>query len=596
MAAADKVQQMIQARKNAETYSIAEQWEETVAKKKDKICFHYLGDPENNFPPRALTFNNVDAIANQVAHWALEQGLKKGDTVALFFENRPEFVALWLGFAKLGIITAWINNTIKLAPLVHSISVSQAKMVIFGAELTNVVKDVARDLTMNGIEQIIMSGTCNFCRSIDGELFVQPTTTFSNTYRKGVKYTDTMCYIYTSGTTGLPKASIIQHLKYCNIGIGGQALFSDTDVGYGGGMPLYHSAAGMIGIGYVVCAGLTYVIRKKFSAKNWLSDIRKYKVTIGQYIGELARYILSIPEEANDDENTLRFMIGNGLRPEYWDTFQIRFGVDIIVEFYGSTEGTGGFQNYIFLDNLKKGNYDGYGSVGQLTNENIMFLKYDVEKDELIRDSNGYCIKADVNEPGEMVVKVIKGETEFVGYTNKEATKKKLLENVFEAGDMFTRTGDLMKVDEKNWVYFVDRIGDTFRWKGENVSTAEVATELAKFPNVDEVNVYGVQIPNNEDGRAGCCAMIMPDTSAENLQRFFTHASSSLPSYSVPVFLRILPQMQITGTFKHQKVQMRNDGIDPVKVSDQIYYLEKGVYKLMDMAAYQKITSVGARL
>ena len=245
---------------------------------------------------------------------------------------------------------------------------------------------------------------------------------------------------------------------------------------------------------------------------------------------------------------------------------------------------------------MKKGNYDGYGSVGQLTNENIMFLKYDVEKDELIRDSNGYCIKADVNEPGEMVVKVIKGETEFVGYTNKEATKKKLLENVFEAGDMFTRTGDLMKVDEKNWVYFVDRIGDTFRWKGENVSTAEVATELAKFPNVDEVNVYGVQIPNNEDGRAGCCAMIMPDTSAENLQRFYTHASSSLPSYSVPVFLRILPQMQITGTFKHQKVQMRNDGIDPVKVSDQIYYLEKGVYKLMDMAAYQKITSVGARL
>ena len=592
----DEMQRMIQERKNADTYSIAEQWEETVAKKQDKVCFHYLGDPENNFPARSLSFNDVDGIANQVAHWAFKQGLQKGDTVALFFENRPEFVALWLGFAKLGIITAWINNTIKLTPLVHSISVSQAKMVIFGAELTSIVKDVSRDLTANSIEQVIMSGTCTFCRSIDGELFVQPSTTFSSKHRRGVKYTDTMCYIYTSGTTGLPKASIIQHLKYCKIGIRGQQLFSDTDVGYGGGMPLYHSAAGMVGIGYVVCAGLTYVIRKKFSANNWLSDIRNYKVTIGQYIGELARYILSTPQRPDDAQNTLRFMIGNGLRPEYWDKFQMRFGIDIIVEFYGSTEGTAGFQNYIFLDNLKKGNYEGYGSVGQLTDKNIMFLKYDVEKDELIRNSSGFCVPAGVNEPGEMVVKVIKGETEFVGYTNKEATKKKLLENVFEAGDMYTRTGDLMKVDKKNWVYFVDRIGDTFRWKGENVSTAEVATELAKFPNVEEVNVYGVQIPNNEDGRAGCCAMIMPDTSAANLQRFYEHARSSLPSYSVPVFLRILPQMQITGTFKHQKVQMRNDGIDPVKVSDKIYYLEKGVYKLMDMAAYQKITSVGARL
>merc|ERR1712072_580474 len=169
---------------------------------------------------------------------------------------------------------------------------------------------------------------------------------------------------------------------------------------------------------------------------------------------------------------------------------------------------------------------------------------------------------------------------------NKEATKKKLLENVFEAGDMFTRTGDLMKVDEKNWVYFVDRIGDTFRWKGENVSTAEVATELSKFDGVDEVNVYGVQIPNNEDGRAGMSAMLMPDVSDANLADFHKHASDNLPSYSVPVFLRILPAMQITGTFKHQKVQMRNDGIDPEKVNDPIYFLQDGKYRLLDEEAY----------
>merc|ERR1711920_404108 len=243
---------------------------------------------------------------------------------------------------------------------------------------------------------------------------------------------------------------------------------------------------------------------------------------------------------------------------------------------------------------MGKGDRSGYGSVGKLTDPNVVFCRYNVEADELVRTADGFCVAVGVNEPGEMLVKLT-WATQFRGYSDKAASDKKVLANVFEKGDQYFRSGDLMKVDQDGWIYFVDRIGDTFRWKGENVSTAEVATELSKFSGVSEVNVYGVSIPNNEDGRAGMSAMLMPDVSEANLAAFHRHASSVLPAYAVPLFLRILPEMQITGTFKHQKVQLRAEGIDPAKVGDPIYFLENGVYKLMDVAAYQHITAGGPR-
>lgn len=577
---------------NPHGYTIADQWEETCSKYRSKTCFINISVN----PPQRLTFGDVDLAANRVAHWALKQGLSKGDVVALFMENRPEFVISWIGFCKIGVKTAWVNNTIKGKPLVHSIKVSGAKMLLFGHELADIVGSTFDDLVVNNIVCFCTGGFVSFCPSIDAALAKQPTTCNElKQKRKGINFWDVMCFIYTSGTTGLPKAAKILHARWWRVGMGALPIgITSNDVCYGAGMPLYHSAAGMIGIGYVVCVGVTYIIRRKFSASNWIADVRSYNATCGQYIGELARYVMATPKKPTDGNNQLRLLIGNGMRPEYWEQFQMRFNIDLIVEFYGATEGTGAFINAISLENLKKGDKTGYGAVGNINTSppgKFRFLKYDVDKEELVCGTDGFCKDAAVNEPGELVVIVTEDKgSKFVGYNNKSATKKKQLSNVFEHGDLYTRTGDLLKYDEQGWVYFVDRMGDTFRWKGENVSTTEVATEIAKCEGVEEVNVYGVQIPNNLDGRCGMAALVIDPTPAM-LKQLANHCKKNLPPYAIPVFLRILPRITVTATFKHQKVKLRKEGINPALCSDSLFYLQGSRYLPFSMNEYKQITS-----
>mmetsp|Transcript_82619 Transcript_82619/g.256638 ORF Transcript_82619/g.256638 Transcript_82619/m.256638 type:complete len:589 (+) Transcript_82619:114-1880(+) len=585
---------MLPAPSPTDEFTVADKWELTAAARGSHPCLVQI--PDERSAERSLSFSQVDSSANQVASWAASKGMKKGDAVALFMENCPEFVISWVGLAKQGLVTAWINNTIKLQPLVHSIRVAAARAVLFGAELADVVEAVHGDLAKEGIESFCLGASPAFCRGIDVDIAAQPSKAPAKLVRKGVQFKDTMCYIYTSGTTGLPKAAVIHHKTYVGTGGGFGELISEAAPGvlYGSGMPLYHSAGGMVGMGATVATGITYLIRRKFSASSWLGDIRTYRVTAAQYIGELARYVLATPEQADDGDNPLKLCTGNGLRPEYWERFQVRFGIDFIFEFYGATESTGGFSNMTLLANIKQGKKAGVGSVGRLNDPRVRFVRYDVDADEYVRGPDGFCIPVEANEPGEMLVRETDGEL-FRGYTDEAASKKKLVKDVFEKGDLYFRTGDLLRFDKDGWVYFVDRIGDTFRWKGENVSTAEVATELAKFAGVDEVNVYGVLIPNNEDGRAGMCAMVMEDASEERLAAFYRHAAASLPPYAVPLFLRIQPAMMITGTFKHQKVQLRNEGFDPSKVKDVLYYLDSGKYKMLDAEAYRRITQGGPR-
>lgn len=576
-------------------FTVADQWSAVCKAHSTKTCFIHAAEDEHS-PARQLTFLEVDALANQLASWSSKRGIAKGDCAALFMENRPEFVSTWMGLAKLGAVSAWINNTIKLQPLVHSIKVSSAKALFFGAELSDVVKAVHNDLTKLGIDSFCLGGMPGWCLGIDTELAAQPNQPPPASSRDGVLFRDNMCYIYTSGTTGLPKAAVIYHQTYVNVGFG----FADAvmamapGVIYGSGMPLYHSAAGMVGIACMLACGNTYVIRRRFSASTWLSDIRRYGVTSAQYIGELARYVLATTEQADDGKNSLKLCFGNGLRPEYWEQFQVRFGVDAILEFYGATEAPGGFNNVTLLAKIHQGDKSGVGSVGKLADERFQFVRYDVDADEYVRGSDGFCIPVAPGEPGELLIRNT-SDNPFRGYTDEGASNKKLVRDVFQKGDVYFRSGDLLRFDKDGWVYFVDRIGDTFRWKGENVSTAEVATELATFEGVDEVNVYGVQIPNNEDGRAGMCSLVMESPTAERLTAFYKHATANLPSYAVPLFLRLQQQMQITGTFKHQKVQLRNEGFDPSKVKDPLYYLEGGTYRKLDMAAYSKITQGGPR-
>mmetsp|Transcript_20425 Transcript_20425/g.36322 ORF Transcript_20425/g.36322 Transcript_20425/m.36322 type:complete len:612 (+) Transcript_20425:109-1944(+) len=593
---------LLNAIKAKNGYTMADMWEHTCDLYADRPAFQYVGC--ERYPEKKLTFREMDGLANQIARWATAQeGLVKGDTVALYMDNRIEYVAFWLGLSKIGVKTAFINNTIKKNPLVHSIVISEAKLVIFGAELDKSIFDVSRELIRkHGIEPVCSGGASMFARSIDGDIFKHSPQRPDRSLRDGVRMTDVFGYIYTSGTTGLPKAVNVTHIKQWAFAAGYKGLISETDVAYHSGMPLYHSSAGGIGIGFVFHFGCQMVIRPKFSANRWLADVRKYGVTVFQYIGELCRYIHAQPPTSQDSDTKLRLGTGNGLSKEIWVDFQKRFKIEKIREFYGSTEGNGAFKNVVSLDNLLKGDYSGVGCIGSVQNKNQMgarFVKYDINADELVRDADGNLQDCAPEEPGEclFVVRQDNPITSFVGYTDKKASQKKMVE---DKGKHYFRTGDLLMETSDGFVKFIDRIGDTFRWRGENVSTFECASELSKCPTVQEANVYGVQVPHVE-GRAGMASIVFRPSAASRQQalaKLLSHAQGNLPSYSVPVFVRVQNEVQTTQTFKHQKVQLRKEGIDPQQMGgDDLYWLhpDKKSYEPFTMEDYVQLQKPNVR-
>jgi len=341
--------------------------------------------------------------------------------------------------------------------------------------------------------------------------------------------------------------------------------------------------------------GITIVTRKKFSVNSFWKDATESKATVIQYIGELCRYLLNQPPGQYDQAHKVRVAIGNGLRPEIWIPFQQRFNIPEIGEFYGSTEGNASLGNH----SKTKESAGFVGRQGYLMRKisGVKIVKFDVDKEEVIRGKDGFCIECQPGEPGEFIGPIVATNalSRFDGYTDPAATKKKILSDVFVKGDSYARTGDLLTRNNQGYYSFIDRIGDTFRWKGENVSTTEVAQVLSVFPGVTEANVYGVQIPG-KDGRA-CMAGIICN---ENLDfnGLLKHCNEQLPSYAVPIFLRKLKEIDITGTFKHQKVELRKEGIDLKVVKDSIYWLSPNSkkYELFNQAVFDQIVSGKAKL
>jgi fatty-acyl-CoA synthase len=331
------------------------------------------------------------------------------------------------------------------------------------------------------------------------------------------------------------------------------------------------------------------VIAPKFSASQFWTDCVSHGVTAFQYIGELCRYLLNTPEHPDERRHTVRGCVGNGLRPEIWVAFQERFRIPQIVEFYGATEG-----------NVAMINYDGkVGSVGRLPALvrralGTHLIRYDVESDAHVRDANGFCIPCGPGEVGEAIGRIT-GVARFEGYTSASATEKKILRDVFEKGDAYFRTGDLMRMDAESYFYFVDRIGDTFRWKGENVATSEVAEVLSVAKGVREANVYGVSVPGHE-GRAGMAALVVDD--AFEPAALYAHVARALPSYARPVFVRISSEIEITGTFKHRKVELVKEGFDPATVPDSVLFADPGAksYVPLQPALHDRIVSGEVRL
>ncbi|XP_029094461.1 very long-chain acyl-CoA synthetase [Monodon monoceros] len=523
------------------------------------------------FRDQTLSYVQVDRRSNQVARALRDRlGLRQGECVAIFLGNEPAYVWLWLGLAKLGCAMACLNCNIRGKSLLHCFQCCGAKVLLASPELQEAVEEVLPSLKKDGVAVYYVSRSSNtdgvdsFLDKVDEV----STESIPESWRSEVTFFTPALYIYTSGTTGLPKAAMINHLRtWYGANLAATSGITENDVVYTT-LPLYHSAALLVGLHGCILTGATVVLRSKFSASQFWDDCRKYNITVIQYIGELLRYLCNSPQKPNDRDHKVRMALGNGLRGDVWREFIKRFGDVHIYEFYASTEGNIGFMNYT----RKVG---AVGRVNYLLRKVVTYelIKYDVEKDEPVRDGNGYCIKVPKGEVGLLVCRITQ-LTPFSGYAGgKTQTEKKKLRDVFKKGDLYFNSGDLLMMDHENFIYFHDRVGDTFRWKGENVATTEVADIVGLVDFVQEVNVYGVSVPGHE-GRIGMASIKMKEDHEFDGRKLFKHVADYLPNYARPRFLRIQDTIEITGTFKHRKVTLMEEGFNPAVIKDALYFLD----------------------
>jgi fatty-acyl-CoA synthase len=432
-----------------------------------------------------------------------------------------------------------------------------------------------------------MGGAHVCCDDLDAALAEVADTPAEPQWRDKVVCANTALYIFTSGTTGLPKAAKVSHLRMLFMMHGFAAALNTraSDRIYNV-LPMYHSAGGICAPGMAFTVGGTLVIRRRFSVTEFWDDCVRHRITAFQYIGELCRYLLNAPPSPNDRAHSVRAVIGNGLRPDIWRAFQRRFAIPRVVEFYGATEG-----------NVALVNYDGQlGAVGRIPRYlrrlfTTRIVRFDFERELPLRDSNGFCIECADDEVGEAIGQITdEPGKRFEGYARQADTEKKILRHVFAPGDAWFRTGDLLRRDRHGYFYFADRIGDTFRWKGENVATSEVDEALSATPGVIEANVYGVAVPGH-DGRAGMAALVIngrfdPAMMAKEL-------ADRLPVYARPVFLRLMPEIEITGTFKHRKIDLVEEGFDPSRIDNPLLVLngQTRSYEPLDRARYADIVA-----
>ncbi len=564
-----------------DTRTIADDFEDVIDAHPDNIAFVFEGE--------TVTYRRFEERANRVANWATSQNLKPGDVVALDLENCPDFAAIWFGLSKIGVAAALINTNLEGEGLSHCIGIVDAKAVIAGGVQAERVKACLPSL---GGENVLWDLDGEHGQDLSLALNGQRGTRPDREVRAHLKGKDTALFIYTSGTTGLPKAAKITNMKIRGTGRTSKALvrIEPSDRVYNT-LPLYHITGGGLGLVGALSVGATIILRRKFSASEFWDDIADNEASLFVYIGELCRYLVSAPDHPKQTAHALRAGFGNGLRGEVWRPFVERFQVPTMRELYGSTEG-----NVTFL------NLDGtIGAIGQMpawmgSKIGIELVKFDVVEERPIRGQDGLCIRADVDEPGEVLGKITNvGRQDFSGYHDKKATEAKILTDVFEQGDRWFRTGDLIRRDADNYLYFVDRIGDTFRWKGENVATNEVADVMSKYPGVELANVYGVEVAGFE-GKAGMAALT--GGADFSMTGFAEHLRSGLPAYAVPLFLRIQAEAETTGTFKFRKVELVKEGFDPGQTDDPIWFLEPNgeQFTPLDGEVYTRIVEGAFRL
>ncbi|XP_048001330.1 long-chain fatty acid transport protein 1-like [Leguminivora glycinivorella] len=540
--------------------TVVTRWAEVARQEPDKKAF-VMGD-------RHLTFRQGEEFSNRIAWYFKRQGFKRGEVIALFMETQPEYVFIWLGLAKLRVTTALVNTNLRGAQLTHCLKIAGCKALVFGDELSDAVKEIRSEIhdiplfQFNSPDHPAPSPILQDASPLASELTEMSSAPFTEAGVDSPR--DTLMYIYTSGTTGFPKAAVITNIRYLLIplGVHTSARLSSSDVVYDP-LPLHHTAGGVLGAGQALVLGSTVVLRKKFSASNYWSDVAKYGCTAAQYIGEICRYLLAVPPSPSDQAHRVRVIMGNGLRPQIWQEFVERFGVERVMEFYGATEGN---SNLINLDSK-------VGAIGFLSRlvssiYPLTLVKCDEITGEILRNSDGRCISCGPHEPGLLLGKIDakKAILTFAGYADKTASDKKMVRNVKKEGDCYFNTGDILVMDHFGYFYFKDRTGDTFR-----------------IPHVE--------------GKAGMAAIADPEKKLD-IPYLTKGLRSSLPAYARPLFLRVLPEPPLTATFKLRKKDLIEQSYTLGLHEDPMYFLDQktGEYVPLTRKLYDDIVKGVIRL
>jgi citronellyl-CoA synthetase len=516
------------------------------------------------FKDKSWTWKSINEECNKIANYFHSLGFKAGEAVAVMMENSPEFLFVTGGISKLKGISALINVNLMKRPLIHVIKISEPKYVIVDDDCLPAIQGVFSDLNLENDKIIVVSKATRTKHTfIDLNNELNNISTNNPKTITDFKYGDVCSYLFTSGTTGLPKAVMIKHVKIGTFYAMGLEL-KESDILYNP-LPLYHSHSNQSWRA-VLYAGAAMALRKRFSASEYWKDINKFKANATIYIGEIPRYLLNRPE-SEYSPGPLKKMFGLGLRKDIWEEFQSRFNIKHIWEFYGGTD----FGVPLFnIDEIP-------GMVGRNILPTVEIIKIDQDTGEFYKDENGFYIKCKPGEVGMLIVKIVNYSI-FTLYKDHEKTIQKVLRNVFEEDDAYLKTGDLLQVHENHWVSFADRFGDTFRWKGENVSTLEVESILNMFPAVQICTVYGVSIPHT-DGKAGMATIQLDKELNFDLNQLSKFVTENLPPYAIPVFLRIKDELEFTGTHKLRKVNLRKQGYNIKEINEPIFFWDNSVKK-----------------